>query len=153
MGGPGFTGKEHTGVHSGVDAAGNVGVEPVPYHQSLFSGEAGQGETQFHHLGAGFSQVDRFPAGGGGEHAADSAAVRDKTKVNGAAQVRVGGVEGNLGGGEHPAGLHQFAVGELAVVSRYHTVYALLRLFGDVKAAAPEFFRKRGGAQKEDFFV
>ena len=69
MGGPGFTGKEHTGVHSGVDAAGNVGVEPVPYHQSLFSGEAGQGETQFHHLGAGFSQVDRFPAGGGGEAA------------------------------------------------------------------------------------
>ena len=47
---------------------------------------------------------------GGGEHAADSAAVRDKAKVNGAAQVRVGGVEGNLGGGEHPAGLHQFSV-------------------------------------------
>ena len=91
-----LAGEENTGVHTTVDAAGNIGVQTIANHQSLLGSEAGDFKAKLYDLFAGLAQIDGLFVCGGGDHVADGTAIGDKAEVDGAAQIRVGAVERNI---------------------------------------------------------
>ena len=91
-----LAGEENTGVHTTVDAAGNIGVQTIANHQSLLGSEAGDFKAKLYDLFAGLAQIDGLFVCGGGDHVADGTAIGDKAEVDGAAQIRVGAVERDI---------------------------------------------------------
>lgn len=149
----GFPGKDHAGIDSGVNAAGDIRIKAVADYESLFFGKAGDFKAVFHHLFIRLSKVYRSFSGGRRNHSAHGAAVGNKTEINGAAQIRVGGVKGNPRGRKYLADCSKLVVSQFAVVGGDNAGDILLRCFGNGEAAFSQFFEEGSGSHDKDFLI
>ena len=128
-----FPGEDEAGVDAGVDAAGDVRIQPVADHHSLLRLVAVAGHGQLCHFRLGLADEDGLAPGGLFQHPADTAAVGDITVPGGAHPVGIGGDEVDPPVEKNTAVL-QFLEVQLCIVAVDQDFNALLQVGGDPDA-------------------
>ena len=125
-----LAGKHEHAVDSGIDAAGNVRIQPVTDDHRFLFPAAGALQSKLHHGALGFADHHRTALGGAVEHLAYAAAIGHTAVPCGADPIGIGGHKVHATAKQN-ARILQLLEGKLPVKAAQQHINVLLQTVGN----------------------